>query len=169
MNKVQIFCIALTITGAFTLATDLQSFASPADSFAQLQARASAWFKTSDKKSRRKEMRVMTRALKQPCKYCHAAGFKGYTDRHKISLEMMALSAEHDVACKDCHLGKKALSRLGNIAKRMETISRQEKAECNDCHVQKAKFKSLTTRGNVYKQLYPDLLLEFTEQEKPSP
>ena len=169
MNKVQIFCITLTVAFAFILATGLESFASPADSFAQLQARASAWFKTSDKKSRRKEMRAMTRALKQPCKYCHTAGFKGYTDRHKISLKMMALSAEHAVACKDCHLGKKALSRLGTIAKRMETISHQEHAECNDCHVQQSKFKSLTTRGNEYKQRYPDLLLEFTQQGKPSP
>ena len=48
----------------------------------------------------------MTRALKQPRKYCHTAGFKGYTDRHQVTLEMMALSVEHDVECKDCHLAK---------------------------------------------------------------
>ena len=59
--------------------------------------RASQWFDQADPKSRRKQMRQMTRALKQPCRYCHTPDFKDFTDKKLISQQMMAISAEHDV------------------------------------------------------------------------
>ncbi len=165
MNKVQIFSVVLCMVAAIGLATIPSTFARPAEAFEQLRLRASAWFKTTDQKSRRKEMRAMTRALKQPCKYCHTLGFKGYTDRHKVSLEMMVLSAENGVECKDCHLGKKALSPMGKVAKGMQIIAQKEGATWLDCHNPKARFKSLTPRGEQYKHTYPDLLMNMGIQE----
>ena len=165
MNKVQILSTALCASLLIVLVVNPESLAAPTDAFEQLRLRASAWFKSTDKKARRKEMRAMTRALKQPCKYCHTAGFKGYTDRHQVTLEMMALSVEHDVECKDCHLGKDALSSMGTIAKGMELLAKQEAASCGDCHVQKAKFKTLTPRGKKYKDEHPDLLLKMKSRE----
>ena len=169
MNKAQIFAVVLCLGVSVSLVAHPQSLAAPADAFEQLRVRASAWFKTTDKKSRRKEMRAMTRALKQPCKYCHSQGFRGYTDRHKISLEMMVLSVENDVECKDCHIGKTELSPMGLIAKRMEKIAKQEGADCSDCHNEKSKFKSLTPRGELYKSMHPNLLLMSEKQEPIKP
>ena len=165
MNKVQIFSVVLCLGVSVSLVGRTEPLPTPADAFEQLRKRASAWFKSTDKKARRKEMRAMTRALKQPCKYCHTAGFKGYTDRHKISLEMMVLSVEDDVECKDCHIGKTELSPMGQIAKTMQSIAEKEDAHCNDCHNERSKFKLLTPRGEQYKHTYPDLLLKKEHQE----
>ena len=113
--------------------------------------RASQWFDQADPKSRRKQMRQMTRALKQPCRYCHTPDFKDFTDKKLISQQMMAISAEHDVACKECHLGKKALSELGKTAQKMWLLSIQKGVSCEHCHKPKTKFKVLTSTGKNFK------------------
>ena len=82
----------------------------PAPVESDWHARAEKWFSSTDPKVRRKEMRAATKALKQSCFYCHTKGFKGYHDNKLISQQMMAMSAEHDVSCADCHAGKRELS-----------------------------------------------------------
>ena len=66
---------------------------------------------------RRKEMRKVTRALKQPCRYCHTPDFKGYTEKLLISQQMMALSAA--TACM-CGLpqGKEGYTEMGQRAQK---------------------------------------------------
>ena len=169
MTKVQIFTSGLVVSGALAFSAQPYSLASPIDALEQLRVRANSWFKSTDKKARRKQMRAMTRALKQPCKYCHTPAFTGYTDRYMVSLQMMALSAENDVACKDCHRGKKELSAMGHISKRMQKISKQEGVSCRACHQEMSKFKSLTQRGEQYKRMHPNLLQEIQSQETATP
>ena len=113
--------------------------------------RASQWFEQADPKARRKQMRQMTRALKQPCRYCHTPDFKDFTEKKMISQQMMAISAEHNVACKDCHLGKKALSELGKTAQKMWLLSIRKGVSCEHCHKPKTKFKVLTSAGSDFK------------------
>ena len=151
MNKAE-FIISITIALLLTpILMEINAIAQTPPHATSIQARAHAWFDSDNVKERRKQMRQMTRALKQPCKYCHTAGFKGYTDRHRISLEMMVMSAEHDVQCGECHVGKKALTPLGLQAAKMIKVSQQLKVECNHCHVQQNKFKVLTPHGEVYR------------------
>ena len=113
--------------------------------------RASKWFEQADPGARRKQMRQMTRALKQPCRYCHTPDFKDFTAKKLISQQMMAISAEHDVACKDCHLGKKVLSELGKTAQKMWQLSIQKEVSCEHCHKPQSKFKALTRAGKAFK------------------
>ena len=116
------------------------------------KARADAWFDTSDDAGRRKEMRAVTRALRQPCRYCHTPDFTGYTDKRLVSQQMMALSAEHGVECADCHAGKDALTPLGQKAAPMWALAREKKVFCGACHVKHQRFGALTERGKRFEE-----------------
>jgi hypothetical protein len=151
MNKAE-FIISITIALLLTpMLMEVNAIAQPEPAAKSMQIRAQAWFDSEEIKARRKQMRQMTRALKQPCKYCHTAGFKGYTDRHSISLEMMVMSAEHDVQCDECHIRKEALTPLGVQSAKMIKIGQQLQVECNHCHVKQRKFKILTPHGETYR------------------
>ena len=114
-------------------------------------ARAQKWFKSADAKDRRKEMRAATRALKQSCFYCHTKGFKGYQDNLLISQQMMALSAEHGVACNECHAGKRELTELGETAQHMWKLVHKKKVFCEHCHTPQKRFAELTEAGKAFK------------------
>ena len=160
MNKAE-FIFSITIALLVTpIAMEVNALAQPEMKTAAMKERAQAWFDSEDIKKRRIQMRQMTRALKQPCKYCHTAGFKGYTNQYSISLEMMVISAEHDVRCDECHSGKKALTPLGVQAAKMTKVSQNLGVECNHCHVQKMQFKALTLQGEAYR-------LETAAQQSP--
>ncbi len=118
---------------------------------ADWKARADAWFTATDDAGRRKEMRAVTRALRQPCRYCHTPDFTGYTDKRLISQQMMALSAEHGVECKDCHAGKATLTPLGQKAAPMWTLAREKGVFCGTCHVKHRRFEALTERGQRFR------------------
>ena len=152
MNKVLISALLTIVVAGMFKSGGSRLEAAPSSKLEKLRLRASAWFTHEDKKLRRKQMRVMTRALKQPCKYCHTKSFKGFTDKYEISLRMMALSAEHNVACGECHLGKKALSPLGKQSQQMMTLSERLGVECTECHVERARFKKLTPKGLEHKE-----------------
>ena len=117
----------------------------------QWQQRAQAWFTHPDAKSRRKQMRGLTRTLKVKCYTCHTKGFKGYVDEmYLISLQMLAISNEFQIECKQCHIGKKGLSHLGAISYVMWKYSVDQQKECNDCHQvdqSQPPFKALNTAG----------------------
>ncbi len=119
---------------------------------ADWRARAMKWFESDDSKARRKEMRKATRALKQPCRYCHTPDFKGYTEKRLISQQMMALSVEHGVECQDCHAGKDQYTEMGKTAQKMWSLSRKENLFCDGCHTQGTAFKSLTEHGRRFKE-----------------
>lgn len=133
-------------------AVSVPSTSGPLPIEADWKARAAAWFKDAkDEPARRKAMRQITRAIKQPCRYCHTPDWKGYTDKLAISRQMMALSAEHDVACADCHQGKTELSPLGKTARNMWRLAHEKKVECSHCHTPGKRFKALTAAGETYK------------------
>lgn len=114
--------------------------------------RAEAWFAgETDMGKRRKAMRVITRALKQPCRYCHTPDWKGYTDKLGISRQMMALSVEHGVECADCHAGKDAYTEMGQTAQTMWRLAHEKKVECSHCHPKGKQFKTLTAAGEAFK------------------
>jgi hypothetical protein len=115
------------------------------------KARAARWFASSDTPSRRKEMREIVKALKQPCRYCHSTDFKEFTAHLKISRQMMALSAEHKVACSDCHAGKSEYTEMGRVASQMWKLAKEKKVFCGHCHVQGTRFATLTAEGEAYK------------------
>lgn len=117
---------------------------------ADWSARAQKWFSSTDLTGRRKEMRTMTRALKQPCRYCHTPDFKGYTDKRLISQQMMAISAEYQVACSDCHSGKVDMTPMGQIAQKMWALAHKKKVECRHCHEAGAGFLNLTDAGKAF-------------------
>lgn len=117
---------------------------------ADWHARAQAWFDSADEKARKQQMRAAGRALKQPCKYCHTKTFDGYTDKLDISRQMLALSAEHQVGCDDCHSGKVEYTELGVVAGAMWQISREQKVFCDHCHVKGARFEKLTKEGDAF-------------------
>ena len=121
------------------------------DTLQTLRARAHARFESTTSNNAT-QMRQMTRALRQPCKYCHTSGFKGYTDKHKVSLEMMALSAEHSIRCDDCHAGKTDLTDRGNKARQMMSLSKEMGVNCEHCHLPASQFKSLTPSGRDYQE-----------------
>ena len=77
------------------------------------KVRAQAWYMGSDKALKRAQMREVSRTLKRGCFDCHNRGFKGYNADYNITLQMMAVSAEHNLLCSDCHKGKRGLSQLG--------------------------------------------------------
>ena len=121
----------------------------------QWQKRAQSWFKKSDAKSRRKQMRGLTRTLKANCYTCHTRGLKGYVDDiYLISLQMMALSGEFKVECQECHIGAKGLSKLGALSYVMWEYSVDQQTECSECHVKdssKSPFKGLNSKGKTIK------------------
>ncbi|MBV70236.1 MAG: hypothetical protein CMH52_02720 [Myxococcales bacterium] len=125
------------------------SKAAPVD--ADWHGRAEKWFTSTDKKERRKAMRQFTRALRKPCRFCHTTDFKGYTDRLLISQQMMALTVEHGVECKDCHAGKDGFTKMGQISKKMWQLVHKKKVFCDNCHVPKTRFQTLTSEGKLFK------------------
>ena len=116
------------------------------------KARAAQWFATTDKVARRKEMRKIVKALKQPCRYCHSTDFKSFTAHLKVSRQMMDLSAEHGVECSDCHAGKTEYTQMGKIAADMWKLAREKKVFCGHCHVKGSKFAHLTAAGQAHKE-----------------
>ncbi|MGB0645559.1 MAG: hypothetical protein ACPGQS_00215 [Bradymonadia bacterium] len=156
MNKVQFLITVIFGTLLMSVSAQLWVHAQPkeAKTIQPLRARAHAWFESNELKERRTQMRQMTRALRQPCKYCHTSGFKGYTDKHKVSLEMMALSAEHSIRCDDCHAGKEKLTDIGHKAHEMMRLSKEMGVTCEHCHIPASKFKSLTPSGLDYQKTF---------------
>lgn len=123
----------------------------PAPVESDWHARAEKWFSSTDPKVRRKEMRAATKALKQSCFYCHTKGFKGYHDNKLISQQMMAMSAEHDVSCADCHAGKRELTEMGETAQHMWRLVQKKKVFCEHCHTPHKRFAELTPAGKAFK------------------
>lgn len=113
--------------------------------------RASAWFTAADEDGRRKEMRAMTRALRQPCRYCHTPDFTGYTAKQRVAQQMMALSAEHGVSCDECHAGKTELTPFGQKAAPMWALARDKKLFCGACHVKHRRFEELNETGKAFR------------------
>lgn len=110
--------------------------------------RASQWYKSDDLKSRRRQMRQMSKPLKRPCYYCHTRNFKDYIDStYLISLQMMAISSEQDLKCADCHIGKRGLTVLGAKSLIQWRYAADQGRECSDCHQDKGHFKRLNERG----------------------
>ena len=115
--------------------------------------RAHSWYLSTDKKERRKQMREMSRPLKQACYYCHSRNFKDYVkERFLISLQMMAISAEQGVSCADCHQGKRGLSTLGAKSLLQWRYSVEKQKDCSDCHQANGKFKILTKEGELARE-----------------
>jgi len=114
--------------------------------------RAAQWFSTTDTVARRKEMRKIVKAIKQPCRYCHSTDFKSFTAHLQISRQMMALSAEHGVECSDCHAGKTEYTQMGKIAADMWKLAREKKVFCGHCHVKDSRFVHLTAAGQAHKE-----------------
>lgn len=118
-----------------------------------MKARAEAWFTAKDDaNARRAEMRGITGALKQPCRYCHTPAFDDYTDRLDISRQMMALSAEHGVTCAECHAGKRDYTELGHKAAQMWQLSHEQHQLCEGCHVPGKRFEKLSPAGLKFKK-----------------
>jgi RNase P subunit RPR2 len=113
-------------------------------------ARAEKWFKASDEDSRKAQMKEASRALKRPCKYCHTEDFSGYTENKELAQQMMALSAENDVTCQDCHDGRDKFTKMGEDAKHMWALSVDKKMFCDDCHQPQTKFEKLTEKGKKF-------------------
>ncbi len=127
------------------------------------QQRAQAWYTSQDLKSQRRQMRDMSRPLKRPCYYCHTRNFKGYIDStYLISLQMMAISAEQGLACKDCHIGQRALNTLGAKSLIQWRYSAKYKKDCRDCHQNQGQFKHLTPQG---KESVDHLISDLQKQE----
>lgn len=117
------------------------------------RARAQAWYQSDDLKSRRSQMREMSRPLKQACYYCHTGGFKGYEDAtYLISLQMMAITAEQGVKCVDCHLGRRGLTELGAKSLIQWRYAVKQDLDCRECHLSGGRFKRLTTKGEASRE-----------------
>ena len=144
------FLASLLIAGYVTAHPFVSSDSTPQSIDSDWKARAAAWFKSTDEADRRKQMREVTQALRQPCRYCHTPDFTGYTDKHLISLQMMALSAEHNVTCADCHAGKDTLTEMGRLAQPMWALSAERKTFCGECHVKHKRFSSITQKGEIF-------------------
>jgi nitrate/TMAO reductase-like tetraheme cytochrome c subunit len=113
-------------------------------------ARAEKWFDAADQKARKEQMRTVTKALKQGCKYCHTADFEGYTEKKLVAQQMMALSKEHGVACADCHAGKDRFTHLGEEAHEMWALSVEKGVTCDHCHKPGTRFEGLTAEGEKF-------------------
>ena len=112
--------------------------------------RAQAWYTSSETIDRRKQMREMSRPLKRPCYYCHTRNFKDYVEStYLISLQMMAVSAEQNVKCKDCHQGQRGLTDLGAKALIQWRYSVAKQKDCATCHEPQGQFKKLTVEGQA--------------------
>lgn len=127
------------------------------------QKRAHTWYKDEDIKARRRQMRQMSRPLNRACYYCHTRRFKGYVEStYLMSLQMMAMSAEQDLSCKDCHIGQRALNELGAKSLIQWRYAVDHQKDCRDCHEAKGKFKRLTAEG---KKSIPILINDLRSQE----
>ncbi len=120
-------------------------------------ARADKWFTApkEDEAARKAQMKEASRALKRPCKFCHTEDFSGFTDdkRKLLTQQMMIVSAENGVECKDCHDGRDKMTELGHDAKKMYDLSREKNVFCDECHqTNKSKFKDLTDKGKKFKE-----------------
>ncbi len=159
MNRWQrlAFVVSSIVLGLAALAADPKPAPVPPipeealDIKADWRARAMAYFESADAMGRRKEMRKATRALKQPCRYCHTPDFKDYTAKRGIARQMMALSVENGVDCSDCHAGKTEYTPLGKKSLPMWEIAREQGVFCEACHLPKTKFAELTERGAKFK------------------
>jgi nitrate/TMAO reductase-like tetraheme cytochrome c subunit len=119
--------------------------------------RADKWFTApkEDEAARKAQMKEASRALKRPCKFCHTEDFSGFTDdkRKLLTQQMMIVSAENGVECKDCHDGREKMTELGNDAKKMYDLAREKNVFCDECHQpNKSKFKDLTDKGKKFKE-----------------
>ena len=112
-------------------------------------AEAQKWYKKDDISSKRLQMRDMTRALKRSCYYCHTRNFKDYTQVKEISLQMMAISHQHQITCADCHQGHKGLTLVGSKSLLMWRYSVTQEKQCQDCHQAQAQFKKLKSSSSI--------------------
>ena len=124
----------------------------PAPVESDWRGRAMKWFKSDVLKERGKQMRMVSRALKKPCKYCHTKDFKGFTQNRLITQQMMALSTEHGVECSDCHAGRGQLTEFGKKSQPMWRLVHSEKVFCDHCHTKQSKFEKLTPAGQAHKE-----------------
>lgn len=150
MNRLVPLILAGLAAAAALAATAYEPNSEALPVAADWKARADAWFESKDAEARKKQMRAVTRAMRQPCKYCHTPDFTGYTDKLRVSQQMMALTAEHGVPCADCHAGKNQLTDLGVTSQAMWTIAREKKVFCEECHVKGERFGKLTPAGERY-------------------
>lgn len=142
---------ATLVSGALALAEEPKPLQSTGVDW---EKRADKWFKSEDEKDRKAQMKEASRALKRPCKNCHTEDFEGFVDdnRKLLTQQMMAVAAEHDVECKDCHAGKDKMTELGDKTVKWYDTSRELKLLCEDCHQpNKSKFADLTDKGKAYK------------------
>ena len=134
--------------------------------------RALAWYTPSEPsqpitlKEKRAQMRPLSRALKRGCYGCHTKGFKGYNDKGLISAQMMAISAEHKVACEACHVGARGLTKLGARSLVMWRYTYEQGLDCADCHPKGAQFKELTSRGEKSKERVEEALKRIAHSLK---
>ena len=150
---------------AFSQPVDPPSALSPSQTvtldgtFEMWQERAQDWYQHADLKSRRKQMRALSRPLKRPCYYCHTRSFKGYVEStYLISLQMMAISAEQDVTCAACHSGRRRLTKLGAKSLIQWRYAQEKGLDCRDCHTPKGRFRTLTIKGEAAR---PQLIKEI--------
>lgn len=139
---------------------------------ADWHARADKWFTApeSDQKARKKEMKAITRALKQPCRYCHTKDWSGYQPGMlRLGQQMMAMSVEHGVECKDCHAGKDALTKLGEASVEMWRLSIAERVFCDECHTPGKRFEALTAAGQRRAQEWKKNPAAREKYRKPAP
>lgn len=141
--------LALTAVTALMAASEKPSLP-VAVAGADWHARGEKWFKSADEESRKAQMKEASRALKRPCKYCHTEDFEGFTDKKEIAQQMMALSAENDVTCEDCHDGRDKFTKMGEEAHHMWDLAHEKKVFCDDCHEPRTKFEKLTANGKKF-------------------
>lgn len=114
------------------------------------QAKAQSWYRSTEPSAQRQQMREMSRPLKQSCYYCHTRRFKSYVEEnYLISLQMMAISAEQDLSCADCHIGQKGLTELGAKSLIQWRWAFKQGRNCSECHQAQHKFKKLTAKGQA--------------------
>jgi nitrate/TMAO reductase-like tetraheme cytochrome c subunit len=125
---------------------------------------AQTWYTSNEVVDKRRQMREMSRPLKRPCYYCHTRNFKAYVEStYLISLQMMAVSAEQGVKCKDCHQGQRGLTELGAKSLIQWRYAVEHHKKCSDCHAPNGRFKKLTSEG---KASIKDLIKALTENDQ---
>jgi len=183
-NRALVRALLISVAGALALIASLEArphaetapFIAPEEGallngeIERWWSRAEAWYErpegseTLSLKDKRRQMRGLTRAVGRGCYGCHSKGFKGYNDKGLISAQMMAVSAEHGVACEACHVGARGLSELGARALLMWRYSVSEGLDCADCHPKAEAFKSLNERGERSAQEVERALKRLAEQ-----
>lgn len=121
---------------------------------ADWHAKAERWFTSKDEKERKAQMKEASRALKRPCKNCHTEDFEGFIDeaRKVLTQQMMSISFDSGLQCKDCHDGKEKMTELGETAEKMYDLSREKGVYCDECHqTNQSKFKDLSEKGKKFK------------------